>query len=261
MLNHPCYSFLTAHPAMTFSAVVVETPHGFRMSYDNGTDSSVHGRIFESGQPPFLFLRENSTIPGLVPKHNLGMPMEFCLVAEVCFTMCCKLEFTNHYNHDSHGSLFDWPGIEAILTCPGTGKSIEPDSKALVVLVAFNMYGYYMEGTSLNRLTRVIPRLVTLAGLERLLGELGSSNRLASYSGPGKRPGCEEMQEMYPNLLRRFAGQKPNKLPRRLPSASKAWDEFHASGRYCSFERYCSISSGHLLLTFIKININQILLR
>jgi hypothetical protein len=85
----------------------------------------------------------------------------------------------------------------------------------LVVLVAFNMYGYYMAGSTLSSLTRIIPRMVTSEGLERQLGEPGSSSRLA-YSGRGGRPGCDDRQEIYPNLLRRFAGQKPNKQPNSL---------------------------------------------
>jgi MYND finger len=83
MLNHPCYSFLTPHPAMTFSAVVVETPRGFQMSYDNAMESHIHGRIFEAGQAPFLLLREDFSMSGrancMIPKHNMGMSMEFCL--------------------------------------------------------------------------------------------------------------------------------------------------------------------------------------
>jgi len=243
MLNHPSYSFLTAHPDMKFRALVQAPPHSFKTSYDDPTESNVHGKIFQPGQAPFLLLREIVSPPGptnKVPLHNFGTSTEFLLVAEVRYTNMCEMALKDFYSHKNKGRMFDWPGIDAIETCPGTGERIPTHSKELRLLAAFQMHGYFISGGSLHKLTRVIPRILTMNGLNRLFGctPPGSPNRVACYTGTGGCPGCDDMQDIYPDLLRRFAGQKPRKEPRKPPTANNAWEAFHEDGRYCAYERF-----------------------
>ena len=160
MLHHPFYSFLTAHPDMKFQAMVEAPPHSFTMSYRDPTESNVHGKIFQPGQAPFLLLREIESPPGprnAVPRHDFGTSMQLCLVAEVRYTSSCRLGLHEFYSHRNKGRMFDWPGIDAIETCPGTGERVLPHGKELRLLAAFQMRGYWMSQGTLQTLTRVIP--------------------------------------------------------------------------------------------------------
>jgi len=236
MLNHPCYSFLTMHPEMMFSAAAEAPPHSFRISYADASCSNVHGKMFPPGQAPFLLLREQRS-PDTVPLHDMGKCMEFCLVAEVRYTNICQLSFTDYYNHQNKGRMFDWPGVEAVETCPGTGNRVVPCRTHIHVLAAFQMHGFYVQGDTHHPFSRVIPRIITKEGLHRLAPS-GSPCRMSSYSGPGALPGCETLQDVYPDLLRRFAGQKNvRKDPKHPPTAYHAWEAWHESGRYCAYER------------------------
>ena len=88
----------------------------------------------------------------------------------------------------------------------------------------------------------------TIEGLNTLFGpEESSSNRQASYHGPtGSIKGCNVTQNIYPDLLRRFAGQKPHKEPKKLPQARKAWEAFHDSGHYLAYENFVKLPTTRI---------------
>ena len=87
-------------------------------------------------------------------------------------------------------------------------------------------------------LTRIIPRILTIAGHERLMGgDLSSDNRFVK----GKATftdGTEEItrNRVYPDALRSTTTGKA-KPPKRLQTMGQAWQDFNDSGRYLQYER------------------------
>ena len=168
--------------------------------------------------------------------------MEYCLVEEVHFTDMCRAEFSHFYSNkaSNRGSLFDWPGGNAVEICPGTGKKVSTSPTKRRLLVASRMCGWIARPDGqICMLTRVIPRILTLEGCEKMLGHTprGSPNRLTQVSGPGAKKGSSVLQEVYPDLLRRMAGLKPGKQRKRLPAAQRAWEAFHDTGHYLAYEK------------------------
>ena len=74
-----------------------------------------------------------------VPPHDMGQRMQLCLIAEVSFTRACEFNLNGHFRPQgpNAGKFFEWPGIDAIVTCPGTGEKVKPDGgKRMHLLVA-----------------------------------------------------------------------------------------------------------------------------
>jgi hypothetical protein len=236
MLVHPAYHFLYAHPAMAFRAHALPLP-SFALSYSNQSgrtdrQSTVEGQTFQPGQIAYV-LREDQDRPtaAKVPDHSMGKLTEMCLVEEAVFTSNCAASFTDFYQSDpsNKGALFEWPAIEAIATCPGTGKRVGFSSKRAHILVACEMVGFCRQGSSLRAATRIIPRILTLEGFECLM----------SGCAPGGRcPGPDSCAEIFPQLLRRQVGHGAKGL-KRARSADDAWATFHSSGRYLAYEKIC----------------------
>ena len=114
-----------------------------------------------------------------VPAHDMGKSMEHCLVAEVKYTTMCAQSFRAFYSDASNkGRFFDWPGGEAVCVCPGTGRRVETSTRERHLLVATQMCGFRVVGGTAHCLTRIIPRILTLEGYERLVGTAkGAPNR------------------------------------------------------------------------------------
>ena len=257
MLCYPLYSFLAMHPAQRYKATVLALPT-FRMSYSGPSDFT-GAEVFPPHQH-CLVLREDLAHADArrVPGHDMGKWMEHCLVGECRFTVSCQMSFASFYSSaDNKGRFFDWPGGEAVGICPGTGADVFPSAKERVLLVATQMCGFRLDGGAATCLTRIIPRILTLAGYERLMGEKeeeGGRGAAAGSSGnrnanrrrlahlppdaPGIAPGTGTPQQAFPDLLRRMARQPPQKPPRHLPAAGDMWAQFHANGRYKAYERH-----------------------
>ena len=130
--------------------------------------------------------------------------------------------------------------IRLVEICPGTGKKVPTSPTKRRLLVASRMCGWSARPDGPTcMLTRVIPRILTLEGYEKMLGHTprGSPNRLTQVSGPGAKKGSSVLQEVYPDLLRRMAGLKPGKQRKRLPAAQRAWEAFHDTGHYLAYEK------------------------
>ena len=222
------YSFLRAHPAMKFKADVVDLPGGFKMAYNGQgvtepVTSELHGQTAAMGQTAFVLQEDRPAPDGLkqycshVPAHSGGFAMELCLIAEVAWTQECYYNLQEFYRPSGSqaGRFFEWPGIEGIAVCPGTGEAVQPDGmhhrdtrgKKLHLLCAHSIHGFHQPGSELNILDRVIPRILTVEGFERLMGGVaGSPNR------------CVKGKPVYPDALRRSTTGKA-KAPKRPPSA------------------------------------------
>lgn len=254
MLNHPTYSFLRSHPNMKWKCDVIQLPGGFQMAYNGeGVDrdviSELHGQTAAHGQAAFVLKEDLSACSGpdatkkyfaRVPPHDAGQRMQLCLIAEVGFTRACEFGLNDFYRPQgpNAGKCFEWPGIDAIVTCPGTGEKVKPDGgKRMHLLVAHSISGYQMHGSKLEIFDRIIPRILTIEGHERLMGgEPGSANRFVE----GEAVHADGTQEItrnlvYPDALRRTTNAK---APKRLQPMSQAWEGFHESGRYLMYERY-----------------------
>jgi hypothetical protein len=165
-----------------------------------------------------------------VPTHT-SHPVVFAIVREVTWNRSDFLEFANFYK-DEPGSLFDWPGAECIPICPGTGEKVPYSQTQKHLLVACNLQGTAIRGTAIHILSRIMPRILTFKGYEKMMGPSvytsGGDHRCVMISK--KEPGTPEKVELYPTALRLMKGN-------HVMPASMAYDEFHTTGLYKAFER------------------------
>ena len=178
----------------------------------------------------------------VVPHHDCGDYMEYLLIEEVHYTMMCRVSFDCFYSQTANrGKRFNWPRIEAVETCPGTGRKVATSPTERRLLVCSRMMGWSLspDGETMHLMTRILPRILTLQGYENLLGHTpeGSPNRITKVSGPGAKKGSNVLQEIYPDLLRRMAGLKPHKQRKKLSTASDAWNTFNSNGNYTAYEK------------------------
>ena len=180
----------------------------------------------------------------LVPAHAPFL-MSFALVGEVVWTPGCERDMLEFYSHPSNnGTLFQWPQGECVGLCPGTGQKVVPDGKTVHLLVANQMHGTATR-RSLNMVTRIMPRVLTLAGYRAMLGPEDApgykghitSTMVKKDGRTGERLGAPERvtRPMYPDVLRDIVSS--GKAPGRPMPACDAWEAFHASGRYLALER------------------------
>jgi hypothetical protein len=183
--------------------------------------------------------------------HDMCQPMLLCLIEEVIFNANSKMQFEHFYRAagQNAGKYFDWPGGDAVATCPGTGEAIQPDRKRRHLLVAHQMWGSYMHDSSLSQLSRIIPRILTMEGFEKLMGTPAENRRL-KFTVNARDMAKEKSLDVYPEFLRamtsngndvnaamRLAFTSKTKQPKKLKNANDAWQDFHDSGRYLAFER------------------------
>jgi hypothetical protein len=178
----------------------------------------------------------------LVPIH-VPCIMRLWVIGEVLFTPSCLEDLARHFD-SFKGSTFEWPkGAESIPLCPGTGKIVKPDYTTPHILVACKMCGSNISGTALNLMTRIIPRILTMEGYNKLL-PTERSRQIKGIFGKAP-PSAEEMrgggtyQDFYPFLMNVFCGTNLGvpvtmgpgfKLDERLMPAYLAWGLFEKSG-------------------------------
>ena len=181
----------------------------------------------------------------LVPAHAPCL-MSFALVGEVVWTPGCERDMLEFYSQPSNnGTLFQWPGGECVGVCPGTGQKVAPDGKTVHLLVANQMHGTATQGSCLNMLTRLMPRILTLEGYRAMLGPEDAPGYKGHITSTvvekdlrtGEKLGAPKRvtRPMYPDVLRDIVSS--GKTPERPMPACDAWEAFHASGRYLALER------------------------
>lgn len=80
------------------------------------------------------------------------------------------------------------------------------------------MQGSISQGTYLNLLTRVMPRILTIEGYHHMMRD-------------------EEEPHFYPEAMRAALGTSRRKKP-STTTANDAWAQFHQSGRYLAYEKF-----------------------
>jgi hypothetical protein len=161
-----------------------------------------------------------------VPLHAPSQVV-YAVIREVIWTKPDFLDFTDFYKTEP-GKLFDWPGAECVPICPGTGEKVSYSQTEKHLLVACNLQGNVFRGTTLHGLTRIMPRILTIKGYEKMMGPSGD-HRCVMISKKERSVGTEKV-EFYPTALRLIKGSG-------AMTASQAYDEFHSSGLYKAFER------------------------
>jgi hypothetical protein len=170
-----------------------------------------------------------------VPLHTPHQVI-FAVIREVIWTKQDFDEFSDFYKTEP-GKLFDWPGAECVAICPGTGEKVPYSRTEKHLLVACNLQGNVIRGTTLHGLTRIMPRILTIKGYEKMMGPSGD-HRCVMISKKEKSVGTEKV-EFYPTAFRLMKGKG-------VMTASQAYDEFHSSGLYKGFERLLDDEKANL---------------
>lgn len=269
MIDPPSPCFLISHPNMRFKASLEELPGGFTMQYERDNTSELNGKKAPIGRmipvsvsaewtgpevlagfkldltiafiilflyPYFMqLLREDLTGVNAeeyftrVPLHTPHQVV-YAVIREVVWTKADFIDLAGFYKNEP-GKLFDWPGAECVPICPGTGEKVPYSRTEKHLLVACTLQGNVIRGTTLCGLTRIMPRILTIKGYEKMMGPSGDhrcvtiSKREMTSGGVGA-----EKVEFYPTAFRLMKGKG-------VMTASDAYDEFHGSGLYKAFER------------------------
>jgi len=259
MLRGFAPSFLQCHPNQRFKVAMCELP-SFLMQYDRDPNSELNGRTFPAGKilptlredldafcgsnQPFEEKAEETKNLDTrmyfqnVPPH---MPVQMCfaVIGEVRFSTLDYIMFKDYYDRQSSKFLnFRWPGIEAIVTCPGTGEEVKPHPRKIHLLVACEIAGGFTSASALNSLTRILPRILTLDGYEKMMGPQGKhrsvkKQKIVTTANGSLSPKVLQQEvifeDFYPTALQSLQGGVMN--------ASEAWEKFHSEGFYLAFEK------------------------
>lgn len=236
MLMPPSLSSLRIHPNQRFQVAVQDLP-SFRIEMPG---AEVDGLRFPLGRRQ-AFLREvMDDSPGYLSKVPLHMPTQtaMAVLGEVTFTKSCARGFKAFYDHGfsgGNGSFFAWPGGDASAVCPATGAQIAADGKTRHLLVAWEMGGVVTQDHTLHFAYRIIPRLLTRAGYELIMGSQGSHRctRLRDAHG------TQEERPFFVPRRKTFDGTLGDmcKWGTQAPPAGSAWSHLHSDGTYCAIER------------------------
>jgi hypothetical protein len=128
---------------------------------------------------------------------------------------------------DSEGNRFEWPGVDCIGICPGTGKKVPFSMTEKHILVACELQATVLQQGQHIVSLRITPRILTKEGYERLMGPPGPHRQLSPVVN-GK---SQERVEFYPTAFSDIA-----KKTAAFSTASMAYDEFCAAGLYKAFE-------------------------
>ena len=146
-------------------------------------------------------------------------------------------DFYGRHNLQNRGKYFDWPAM--VDACVGTGERVKTDNKRIHIMCAETIAGGVILSNSFHSLTRVIPRILTLEGYEKLMGNSPKDDkrRFVQTSGPYKS------MELYPTLLRKTCSKdlKKKMNPKKPITFNKGWELFHESGRYLAYEKFCQL--------------------
>jgi hypothetical protein len=160
-------SFLTSHPNQRFLCGLAQTPQRARLDLPI---MPVLREDFGSDSGPAYFDR--------VPMHH---PFRTILgvVGECTFTNTCMQDFVAHFDHNSEnrGALFRWPPAAMVWLDLADGESLKPGISTLIMVVQMisgtisssNMVTGGESGMT-NIATRVMPRLIKKASLQKLCG-------------------------------------------------------------------------------------------
>jgi hypothetical protein len=161
-----------------------------------------------------------------VPLHTPDQVV-YAVIGEVVWTKPDFLDFTDFFKNEP-GKLFDWPGAECVPICPGTGEKVSYSRTEKHLLVACKLMGNVYRGSTLHAVSRIMPRILTIKGYEKMMGPSGD-HRCVTISKKESSVGKEKV-EFYPTAFRLMKGNG-------VMTASQAYDEFHGSGLYKAFER------------------------
>jgi hypothetical protein len=180
-----------------------------------------------------------------VPYH-MPMPTQYVIIGEAIWTKEDYDDFKSYFDDpERKGRLFDWPGVECVGICPGTGERVQYSRNKKHLLVVCNMYGQALRGTSLNLCSRLMPRILTLKGYHKMLGEEKEDRCIPSRRGGFESGGTGDgYDEFYPTqmiAMSTYRGYVPP-YPGAPMQASYSYDRYHASGEYTKYERYIEMN-------------------
>lgn len=267
-------SFLSAHPEMVFHVTAVQSS-----SYLRATDVTASHR--GPAAPNALFiLRED---PGVdygstdgklnaageryharIPPH-LPCPMKFCVVGEVTWTAKSKFIMDGYYHPDGRNksAFCRWPGGNVVAVCPGTGKIVQPSTKERHLLVAQRLQGMTMgngDGSRMNLVDRIMPRILTMRGYDEIMDKNPSSRVVETMKTVGHGQPVQSRLEFYPYIVRTLSDNVRSMAMRdgdvqatmaaeidaRLPiPAHIAWEVWTGSGQFAAFDRYLNDGLAH----------------
>ena len=239
MINSSKPCFLQIHPNMIMQSETIVLP-SFRMNYRKHEGSTVQGQMFPPNQIGLVIVEQVGSST-LVPVH-IHCPKKLILIAEVIYTDQCRFqmeEFYGRHNLENRGRYFDWPAM--IDACVGTGERVKTSHKRVHIMCAETIVGMVKMGDQEQHLIRLVPRILTLEGFEKIMGNSDDKRRFIATTG-SKYKG----QQLYPELLRKTCSKdlKKNMRPKKPITFNKGWELFHESGRYLAYERFVTMEGA-----------------
>jgi hypothetical protein len=202
MLFCPMPCFLTCHPNMRFKVSMVPMPGGFVMHYTGISDANgeraPHGNVL-----PILkedMLRGDGPLDPeeyftQVPIHT-PFQVVYAVIAEVLWTQMDYADMKPFYGTEV-GRYFEWPGVDCIGICPGTGRKVPFSMTEKHFLVACVLQGTVLQQGQLISPTRIMPRILTKEGYERLMGPPGPHRQVSRVVNGESR----ESVDFYPTAF------------------------------------------------------------
>ena len=131
-----------------------------------------------------------------VPPHSPPI-VTFGVIGYCVWTRACQQQMTQFFQARP-GDLFQCPGGECVGVCPSTGTEIPCDGQTKHLLVATMQQGTVIRGSTIEMLTRVMPRVLTLEGYEAMMGPAGDHRRVKFQVNT---TGEVQTQEFYPTRV------------------------------------------------------------
>jgi len=121
--------------------------------------------------------------------------------------------------------------------CPGTGEKVpfSYTERHFLVVCELAVSGVVAVGSKTNFLTRIMPRILTRKGYEKMMGgKKGTPNRMlqAIVMETGEAADSKISLELYPDALK-----ITNPEGCKVINAATAYSNFHEAGLYKAFER------------------------
>lgn len=209
MLVPPGPCFLVTHPNMRFR---IETSDISSFCIGDADPGAFKG-TFPFGRKIHMMREEFRRFNGLsdkeswfrynclVPPHSPAL-VKYGVIREVVWTRSCESSLNAFYSKKcTQEKLFEWPGAKCIGISPGTGQRVPFSTTALLVVEV--LQGNVLSGETLKSITRIMPRILTYEGYERMV---------------------------WPGGVKVTMKKKP------VMKARVAWANFHETGYYKAFE-------------------------